>query len=84
MRMRSVYNMNVNFIVQQNENIDVENFFVFKLSLCTQAGTYVKEFVHGDFGRTTPNLCSILGCDVDIIALDVEVSILFDWVLSVP
>merc|ERR1712110_242055 len=46
--------------------------------LCTQAGTYVKEFVHGDFGRTTPSLCSIIECDVDIIALDVE-AIDLDW-----
>merc|ERR1712216_465192 len=26
------------------------------LDLTTQAGTYVKEFVHGDFGRTTPDV----------------------------
>ena len=37
----------------------------------TQAGTYVKEFVHGDFGRTTPSLCNLLQTEVDIIALDV-------------
>ena len=35
----------------------------------------MKEFVHGDFGRTSPNMCSILNCDVDIIALDVEVGL---------
>ena len=39
----------------------------------TQAGTYIKEFVHGDFGRTVPNLRTILGVQVDIVALDVEV-----------
>ena len=49
---------------------------MFCLTLATQAGTYVKEFVHGDFGRTEPNVAQILGCDVDIIALDVEVKIL--------
>ncbi|KAF2549333.1 hypothetical protein F2Q70_00020219, partial [Brassica cretica] len=26
----------------------------FLLHLCTQAGTYIKEFVHGDLGRTSP------------------------------
>ena len=73
-RTRSVYNMKVDVNVQNRTYIAGDNFFVFKLSLCTQAGTYVKEFVHGDFGRTTPNLSSILGCEeVDIIALDVEV-----------
>ena len=49
---------------------------MFYITLATQAGTYVKEFVHGDFGRTEPNVAQILGCDVDIIALDVEVKIL--------
>jgi tRNA U54 and U55 pseudouridine synthase Pus10 len=29
-----------------------QNYFV--LFLCTQAGTYIKEFVHGDLGRTFP------------------------------
>ncbi len=48
---------------------------VFVLRLATQAGTYVKEFVHGDFQRTKPNVRTILECpDVDILALDVEVT----------
>uniref|UniRef100_A0A8R1EGU7 tRNA pseudouridine(55) synthase n=1 Tax=Caenorhabditis japonica TaxID=281687 RepID=A0A8R1EGU7_CAEJA len=41
----------------------------------TQAGTYIKEFVHGDFGRTRPSLAELLGVDhgeVDILELDVE------------
>jgi len=41
------------------------------LSLLTQAGTYIKEFVHGDFGRTFPNLGSLLSCEADILQLDV-------------
>eukprot|EP01101_Sappina_pedata_P001841 TRINITY_DN11931_c0_g1_i1.p1 TRINITY_DN11931_c0_g1~~TRINITY_DN11931_c0_g1_i1.p1 ORF type:complete len:196 (-),score=92.39 TRINITY_DN11931_c0_g1_i1:48-635(-) len=42
------------------------------VELQTGAGAYVKEFVHGDLGRTVPNLGSLLGCDgVDIIQLDV-------------
>ncbi|KAI4461855.1 hypothetical protein MML48_5g00019231 [Holotrichia oblita] len=48
------------------------------LHLNTQAGTYVKEFVHGDFGRTIPNIGEIIGTDVDIIALDVT-AINLDW-----
>lgn len=35
------------------------------------AGTYVKEFVHGDMGRTTPNLGDLLACEADILQLDV-------------
>ncbi|XP_076243121.1 pseudouridine synthase 10 isoform X2 [Calliopsis andreniformis] len=48
---------------------DPNTFFV--LDIKTQAGTYVKEFVHGDFGRTKPSLCDILKTEVDIVALDV-------------
>ena len=36
------------------------------------SGTYVKELVHGDFDRTRPSLSTILDCDTDILALDVE------------
>ena len=50
----------------------------FMLSLATQAGTYVKEFAHGDFGRTTPNLGKLLGVESDILELDVEV----DFILT--
>uniref|UniRef100_A0A914S5R7 tRNA pseudouridine(55) synthase n=1 Tax=Parascaris equorum TaxID=6256 RepID=A0A914S5R7_PAREQ len=41
----------------------------------TQAGTYVKEFVHGDFGRTRPSLADLLEVEhgeVDILDLDVD------------
>lgn len=49
-----------------------------ELYLQTQAGTYVKEFVHGDFDRTSPNMRKLLKSDVDIIALDV-IAINLDW-----
>eukprot|EP00899_Mesostigma_viride_P020989 jgi/Mesvir1/28892/Mv17985-RA.3 len=42
------------------------------LDLCTQAGTYVKEFIHGDLGRTSPNLGTLLQCETDILQLDVS------------
>ncbi|CAM0903367.1 unnamed protein product [Alopecurus aequalis] len=41
------------------------------LHLCTQAGTYIKEFVHGDLGRTNPSIGAILGCRAEILQLDV-------------
>ncbi|KAI1896849.1 hypothetical protein AGOR_G00099090 [Albula goreensis] len=50
----------------------------FHLNLRTQAGTYIKEFVHGDFGRTKPNLCELMKTDTDILELDVE-SVDVDW-----
>lgn len=38
------------------------------LHMISSAGTYIKEFVHGDLGRTTPSVGSILGFDdVDIL-----------------
>jgi tRNA pseudouridine synthase 10 len=43
----------------------------FMLDLVTQAGTYIKEFVHGDWGRTIPNVGTLLGCEADILQLDV-------------
>ncbi|KAJ6998910.1 hypothetical protein NC653_014917 [Populus alba x Populus x berolinensis] len=43
----------------------------FLLHLCTQAGTYIKEFVHGDLGRTHPSIGSILRCRTEILQLDV-------------
>ncbi|DAZ99332.1 TPA: hypothetical protein N0F65_005183 [Lagenidium giganteum] len=51
---------------------EVLNKHYMLLRLTTSAGTYVKEFVHGDRGRTVPNVSSILGCGADILQLDVE------------
>lgn len=36
--------------------------------------SYIKEFVHSDFGRTVPSLRSLLDASVDIVELDVDVS----------
>ncbi|XP_058832670.1 putative tRNA pseudouridine synthase Pus10 [Topomyia yanbarensis] len=48
------------------------------VDIVTQAGTYVKELVHGDFGRTKPNFSSIIGQPIDIHSLDV-MAIALDW-----
>lgn len=51
----------------------------FRAELTTTAGTYVKEFVSGDFGKTTPSLCSLLNCEhMKVVTLDV-VSVCLDW-----
>jgi tRNA pseudouridine synthase 10 len=49
------------------------NHHWFILRLVTSAGAYIKEFVHGDLGRTVPNVGSLLGAEghVDILQLDV-------------
>jgi len=43
----------------------------FLLDVLTSAGAYVKEFVHGDRGRTVPSVGSIIGARATIIQLDV-------------
>lgn len=73
----------------QLESNELDRLFV--LTLITEAGTYIKEFVHGDFGRTKPSLSSLLSnlneegkheCDTDLIELDVMVSKLISLSLS--
>ena len=45
----------------------------FRLHISTDAGTYVKEYCHGDLGRTQPNVGTLLGCGkTDILELDCE------------
>ncbi|XP_033342743.2 pseudouridine synthase 10 [Megalopta genalis] len=75
-RTRLIYEMRARWVKPQEIQTllttvseDANMFFV--LDIKTQAGTYVKEFVHGDFGRTKPSLCEILKTEVDIVALDV-------------
>jgi len=77
-RKRTIYSMSLSpvslgdFDSLRKEHLDR----VFALVLTTEAGTYIKEFVHGDFGRTEPNLASLLGgdCETDLMELDVMVS----------
>ncbi|VDP75050.1 unnamed protein product [Schistosoma mattheei] len=51
---------------------------MFILEIRCEAGTYVKELVHGDLGRCNPSLASIFGCQLDILALDV-IGVELDW-----
>lgn len=59
-------------------HVHKENRCQLVLDIVTQAGTYVKELVHGEFGRTEPSIRSRIGQWIDIVALDV-VSIQLDW-----
>ena len=43
----------------------------FTLELRTEAGTYVKEWVEGDAGRTEPNLAALVGIPLKVEFLDV-------------
>ncbi|XP_055595134.1 putative tRNA pseudouridine synthase Pus10 [Uranotaenia lowii] len=55
-----------------------QNDLLVVIDVVTQAGTYIKELVHGDFGRSTPSFRSIIGQPIDIHALDV-MAIDLDW-----
>ena len=60
-REKIIYRLNATWIN--------DHFFV--LFLLSSAGTYIKEFVHGDLGRTQPNLGTLLNSECDIMQLDV-------------
>ncbi|XP_050079786.1 putative tRNA pseudouridine synthase Pus10 [Anopheles maculipalpis] len=55
-----------------------ENPYAMVVDIVSQAGTYIKELVHSDFGRTGPSFRSIIGTAIDIHALDV-MAIDLDW-----
>lgn len=55
-----------------------DNLKMVILDLVTQAGTYIKELVHGEFGRTSPSISSIIDREIDIVELDVN-GIDLDW-----
>jgi tRNA pseudouridine synthase 10 len=55
-------------IMAELEQFDQESMTIF---LRTQSGTYVKEFVHGDDGRTKPSLAELLSVPLEVLALDV-------------
>jgi tRNA pseudouridine synthase 10 len=42
-----------------------------EVTMRCEAGTYIKELVHSDEGRTTPSVQSVLGTDCEVIWLDV-------------
>jgi tRNA pseudouridine synthase 10 len=44
----------------------INDYFI-TLHLLSSAGAYIKEFVHGDLGRTTPNIGSLLNTEADIL-----------------
>ncbi|XP_013212590.2 tRNA pseudouridine synthase Pus10 isoform X1 [Ictidomys tridecemlineatus] len=68
LRTRVIHSMETHYVDEHH----------FRLYLKTQAGTYIKEFVHGDFGRTRPNIGSLMNVTADILELDVE-SVDVDW-----
>jgi tRNA pseudouridine synthase 10 len=48
----------------------ISNHFVI-MNIEGGAGMYIKEFVHGDRGRTSPSISEMFSCNADILQLDV-------------
>lgn len=63
-------------LVRERQILQLEAWRVddhhFRLEMSTQAGTYVKEFVHGDLLRTQPSIASMMGCKTNLLLLDCE------------
>lgn len=55
------------------KSIDVTTFdgSLLELVIRAEAGSYVKELVHGDRGRTEPSLAGVLGVACEVLELDV-------------
>lgn len=43
----------------------------FELTVKAEAGTYIKELIHGDDGRTQPNISDLIGTQAECVQLDV-------------
>ena len=69
-------------LIPQNVVLDENNQQVTTsvvVELTTSAGTYVKEFMHGDEGRTVPFMGGMLdGGNVTVVSLDV-LHVFLDW-----
>ena len=53
------------------ENIQVEDNEI-EFDVRCESGTYVKELVHSDEGRTKPSVAEVLEADCEVILLDVK------------
>jgi tRNA pseudouridine synthase 10 len=69
-RLRKILSMSAKPAMKSKE--------MFILSVKTEAGTYVKEFVHSDLGRTVPSVADLIGVQTEILSLDVD-AVELDW-----
>lgn len=53
------------------ESIETEKGWFYKIKVKADGGTYIKEFVNGDFNRTIPSLSSLFESYCDLLELDV-------------
>ena len=57
-------------VIYKMDAIKINDHFLI-VNILASAGTYIKEFVHSDLGRTKPSLVSLLDSECDILQLDV-------------
>lgn len=61
-RKKNIYKLKAQYVTDHYAILDLK----------TQAGTYIKEFIHSDLGRTSPSFCEFIGQEeADILRLDV-------------
>lgn len=72
-RKRSVYNCQMEISEEKPTQSDpnASNTTNMLLTLTADAGTYIKEFINSDFGRTNPSLSSMLQTYCHVVSLDV-------------
>ncbi|MFL2963376.1 MAG: tRNA pseudouridine(54/55) synthase Pus10 [Candidatus Thalassarchaeaceae archaeon] len=62
--------------IRKRKIIDINNIIVdgneIQFNIRAEAGTYIKELVHSDEGRTNPSVSGNLGVDCEILWLDVD------------
>ena len=62
--------------VRQRKVVSIENILItddeIQFDVRCESGTYVKELVHSDEGRTTPSVAALLEADCEVIWLDVK------------
>ena len=62
--------------VRQRKVVSIENILIaddeIQFDVRCESGTYVKELVHSDEGRTIPSVAGLLEADCQVIWLDVK------------
>ncbi|KAI5171337.1 tRNA pseudouridine synthase 10 [Nematocida sp. LUAm3] len=71
LRERKVYNSYVEVSSSSEQDTLPKEGSLITSSLTSDAGTYIKEFVNGDFSRTSPSFSEILQVFCDVVELDV-------------
>lgn len=70
-RERNVYDCRIEILTRAETDEYPPEGTLMRIDLVADAGTYIKEFVNGDMGRTTPSLSQSINRYCDVVELDV-------------